>query len=465
MKDLKFEWTGFRGFRKNTSLRVPKLTILIGKNNVGKSSAYAPLLLMKQTLDANEPTTALLGRGKLIDMGNYSDYVSNHNIHDEVTFRIDIPFEGQGGAVSSAKTGESSATSPYSLETTFKSENGSIPFLSKQRILSEVGKSIITRSRNYSDSIFNLNSPILPTREKSGRPYREITQLRKSLREEQPMGFLFSASAGLRLPYRARNDPKRWAELRDWYAATLELYDLQTEVNRRTRGFLDGISYLGPLRSLPQRTYRLSAEKPSEAGNQGELAPEILFRQKDEETADEVNLWLEKLGYGKLEFNEIGGDYFQVNLKTVTGLAVNIADTGVGLSQIIPLLVQGVSAKKGSLIISQQPEIHLNPAQQSILADFLIDKAKTGTRMLIETHSEHILLRLRRRIAEEKISADEVAVYFVENVDSETLIKEVPIGELGDISRDDWPSGFFEDRLGEAFSLAAAQSERRKSGK
>ncbi|MCH7825949.1 MAG: AAA family ATPase, partial [Acidobacteria bacterium] len=78
-----------------------------------------------------------------------------------------------------------------------------------------------------------------------------------------------------------------------------------------------------------------------------------------------------------------------------TGTTSNLADTGFGLSQVLPLIVQGYYASKNSLIIAEQPEIHLNPKLQSLLADLFVAIAERRVGVLVETHSEHLLLRLR----------------------------------------------------------------------
>lgn len=452
MERLELEWTGFRGFKSRTSWSLPKLTMLIGRNNVGKSSAYAPLLLLKQTLSARDPRTALLGRGPLVDVGPFSDYVSQHDPDEVVTFRVSLD-SSQAERVRTVRA-------PVAIETSFRSANGSDAFVSRQRVEDSAGDALIARSRKESDGPFTFTSPLLPTASATGRPYREITAVRKAFREEQPHGFLFNSYGGLFLPQSVREDPQRWEAVRDWYNAAYRVYDAQTAANVALLELLHSISYLGPLRSLPQRTYRLGAEPPSEVGVSGEHAPELLFRHSGDNDAAEVNAWLERLGYGRLRFDSVGPEYFQAQLVTASGLVVNLADTGVGLSQVIPLLVQGSLSESGSMVVSQQPEIHLNPAQQSIVTDFLVDRANSGVRVLVETHSEHMLLRLRRRIAEGSLAADDVAVYYVEASEGETTLRDVPVGDLGEIARQDWPQGFFEDQLEEAFALAAAQSLR-----
>ena len=110
------------------------------------------------------------------------------------------------------------------------------------------------------------------------------------------------------------------------------------------------------------------------------------------------------------------GEYSQVFIKKAdSSLKINLADCGMGLSQLLPLLVQGCVMDEGDTLIAQQPEIHLNPAQQDVLTDFLIELCSEGRRVIVETHSEHVLSRLRRRIAETSLSSQDVALYFSES--------------------------------------------------
>ena len=102
--------------------------------------------------------------------------------------------------------------------------------------------------------------------------------------------------------------------------------------------------------------------------------------------------------------------------KSAGGPETLITDVGFGVSQILPVLVLCFYAPKGSTIILEQPEIHLHPAVQAGLADVLIDAYKRrDVQIIVESHSEHFLRRLQRRVAEEALPNDDLAVYFCEN--------------------------------------------------
>jgi len=126
---------------------------------------------------------------------------------------------------------------------------------------------------------------------------------------------------------------------------------------------------------------------------------------------------------------------------------------------VLPLIVQSIYAPSDSIIIAEQPEIHLNPKLQTTLADLFCDAVAQGKGIIVETHSEHLLLRLRVLIAQRVISAEDVALYYVEREGVECQVRRIPVESNGHIDADTWPAGFFEDSLREALSLALTQSQ------
>jgi predicted ATPase len=137
---------------------------------------------------------------------------------------------------------------------------------------------------------------------------------------------------------------------------------------------------------------------------------------------------------------------------------INVADAGFGVSQVLPILVQATTARPDSLTLVEQPEAHLNPRQQVVLAELFADMAKRGARALVETHSEHILVALRRLVASGALKANEIAIYFVERSGFKSTARQVPIEDNGHIDRTAWPKDFFQEGLREAIALAEAQA-------
>ena len=147
-----------------------------------------------------------------------------------------------------------------------------------------------------------------------------------------------------------------------------------------------------------------------------------------------------------------------------TGLPVRVSDVGVGVSQILPIVVAALDAR-GPITAIEQPELHVHPRIQVEIGDLFARQARRKYScpvFLIESHSEHLLLRLMRRMRQTsdgtlpegapEVRPADVNVLFVE-VDPEgerTLIREMPLNERGELI-DAWPGGFFEEDLKEIF--------------
>ncbi|KIA71645.1 hypothetical protein ANMWB30_37790 [Arthrobacter sp. MWB30] len=453
----RMQWKNFRGYERGPIIEFPALTLLIGRNNVGKTSVYSPLLLLGQTLEATKSETALLFRGSAVDFGSYKDVVTDHEVNRDISFRLDFGVRGRGESRTKDRTAAG-------IDLTFGHSDEYPALIRKSVVLDEDGKPLITRTRTK-DGRFRVTSSLLPRVTEVGRPLSEVTELRKMITEESPEGFLFWGRRALGLPRRWRQDPDRWAKVQTWYSAAMDMFERYAEINYRIQRNLHEISYIGPLRSSPQRSYRLSPESPTSVGRDGDWAAEVLLQssqQTNSDTLKRTNSWLEKMGYGRLSF-EKHGDYFQVFItKSDSHVSVNIADCGMGLSQILPILVQGCVMRAGETLIAQQPEIHLNPAQQDVITDFLVELSEAGRRVIVETHSEHVLTRLRRRIAEGHLSSDDdVALYFCDSQRDRSTVTRIPMGDLAEIQQSDWPAGFFGESLENAMKLALAQSRRR----
>lgn len=144
-----------------------------------------------------------------------------------------------------------------------------------------------------------------------------------------------------------------------------------------------------------------------------------------------------------------------------TGQRRRPADVGVGVSYVIPVVAGAITPGYSTLLV-EQPELHIHPAVQCELGDVLARQViGSGERtMILETHSEHLMLRLLRRIRERhegdlppgapELTPDDLSVLYVENVDGVVLITELPVTEDGDFGRQ-WPKGFFEERADELF--------------
>ena len=143
---------------------------------------------------------------------------------------------------------------------------------------------------------------------------------------------------------------------------------------------------------------------------------------------------------------------------------VLITDVGFGVSQILPVLVMCYYVPDGSTILLEQPEIHLHPSVQMGLADVFIDVAKNRhVQIILESHSEHLLSRLQRRLAEESVSKDDIALYFCSAGAAGSQLNELDIDLYGNIRN--WPTDFFGDQFAEVAARQKAELKRQMQEK
>jgi predicted ATPase len=256
-------------------------------------------------------------------------------------------------------------------------------------------------------------------------------------------------------------------------------------------GFL---KYLGPLRDEPKAMYPLTgAHDPSDVGLRGEHTAAVLDVNKTRQIVyipstcfSSTNIviqpttrsldwavvdWLQYLGVAS-SVNSHDRGKFGHELKvsvSVEQQSHDLTHVGVGVSQVLPILVSSLLAESDSTLIFEQPELHLHPRVQTLLADFFLSMIALGKQCLVETHSEYLINRLRFRVAaadENSSWASKLKVYFVEKGTEGSKFREVRINEYGAIL--DWPEGFFDQSPREAEDIlraAMAKKQKRAHGR
>jgi AAA domain, putative AbiEii toxin, Type IV TA system len=221
-------------------------------------------------------------------------------------------------------------------------------------------------------------------------------------------------------------------------APRLELYH---EMSRLFRPTPQPVLALAPVRTRPKRTYDEFGE---EFDPEGDHVPVLLAR-----------LWQEEAGAGKAtlidaldEFGESSALYRRIGVRrlghkptdpfqivvTVAGPPANIPDVGYGVSQALPVVVQSVLAAREGLLLLQQPEVHLHPRAQAALGSFFARLvAKEGKRLIIETHSDYLLDRVRLEVAQGNLLPRDVQILFFEKQGIETTIHEIGLDQRGNV--------------------------------
>lgn len=225
------------------------------------------------------------------------------------------------------------------------------------------------------------------------------------------------------------------------------------------------VDYFGPFRVFPQRQYsRKIFSEIEKIGVTGENAYQLLIQDVlsfEKSLLEKVSNWYQKNfeGWG-IKVNEDLAPFYQIELtRNSSSLNINIVDAGQGMSQALPLVVRAfMPTAQDSLIIIEQPELHLHPAAHGDMAELFVDSLVDGPkRYLIETHSQNFVLRLRRLVAEGKLNKNDLALYFV-NFDEETgtsMLEIINVDESGEV--DFWPENIFNESLEETLAIRRAQ--------
>lgn len=242
--------------------------------------------------------------------------------------------------------------------------------------------------------------------------------------------------------------------------------------------FRFNVNYLAPVRLTPEVNYDPSSGRP-DVGPTGEYTAYVLHTRGTQTQGCPlpdgsrglvslnfaVNRWLEFFGLAsgaKTIDNGKLGIGLRLNLLN-GGHEVDLTSVGVGVSQVLPVLVSCLMAKKGTILLIEQPELHLHPKLQMDLADFLIACCKFGKQIIVTTHSEHVVNRIRRRIAEgdDGELEDLVGILFVEQSNGVTQYRSPSINKFGGLGSD-WPDGFLDAGAGEMENLLGAGLAKRK---
>lgn len=255
--------------------------------------------------------------------------------------------------------------------------------------------------------------------------------------------------------------------------------------------FASSLKYLGPLRDAPKPLYPLApAADPHDVGLRGEHTASILELHKNKKIQyiPSVNFkepvidrktvtrtleaavidWLQYLGVASSVKSR---DQGKLGHELKVGLANSdsthdLTHVGVGVSQVLPILVMCLLADTDSTLVFEQPELHLHPKVQTLLGDFFLSMALCNKQCIVETHSEYFIDRLRFRIAAaspEKELNSQAKIYFVEKPSQGSSFREVVINEYGAIS--DWPEGFFDQSQQQAEEILRAAAMKRKASR
>lgn len=436
---LKLE--NFKIWRSTGPIRLAPITLLLGTNSSGKSSLIQSLLLIRQTVKGDDPNVDLnLGNPDSDDsvtLGQFKDILCRHAAASESTSATQLGIEFRW-----AEQGQPETSTLFSARYN-KGPAGSAE-LSFLR-LGKDGQGFSVQRRK--PGIYRLSLAVL------------AKSLGQSADFRPQRSFAFSASTLNKLGLRGE-------AIRPIGPALLD------ELSR--------IIYLGPVRRLAQRDYVWAGRMPAHIGDDGAKAVDALIasgmarqlaKRRNHTVLAEAQLfdqtihWLREMNLADgLSIRALGSSARYELLIENDGQVSNLKDVGVGVSQVIPVIVAALFAQPGHIVIVEEPESHLHPLAQSKLAELLAQLSKErNVQFIVETHSEHLFRRMQTLIAKQQITLNDAAMYFVEREGKAARMRPLELDDLGRVKN--WPEGFFGDALGETREQARLVFTRQQEGK
>ena len=503
----KWKLGNFRSIRDYTELDFAPLTLFAGANSSGKSTILKSILLIAQTLLHKDHSRPLVLNGDLIKLKNFNDNISDNSTSKTLAIGFEcVPFRDTllpFDEILKKKIHCEITVAPSDSESQLLSGNsGGIDLC---RFHFSIGKHYtLNVTRSDIQTISSKEKWIQATAEKDIRNGLSYDVEDGDSHVYHELGFINLPPNTLEKEYTCSAIGcivqnflpvqlvigDEWTDMDDEIFFNERRGALLPEAEAATKYIINYFSkslhYLGPLRASSKSLYpRFSNSNENSIGLKGENTPEVLERHKGKiiryipsssfETEANITApiecslvaavvdWLGYLGIAVTIQTVDKGKYgLELGVRIGNSNKINdLTQVGVGVSQVLPILVSGLLAESDTTLIFEQPELHLHPKVQSQLADFFLSLTQLGKQCLVETHSEHIINRIRLRIAEGSEGSpwhDAAKIYFVENKNDSSTFREIKIDECGSIPV--WPEGFFDERHQETESILRAASQK-----
>ena len=447
----------FKGWQDTGSISMAPITLFFGANSSGKSSIGQFLMMLKQTVESPDRKAVFHpgGRNSAVQLGSYQEMVFHRAPANNISFSY-----------------RWSPSDPLSFKDPFSGESYSCNELAFQ---AEVGMgdegqhSLVLDELKYElvEDEKTLLSLRMERKADSTSDYK-VEASNYSLKRKQ--GQTWSPGA-----------PVRFYGFPDEVVANHKNADFVQALNLRHEKLFGSLCYLGPLRTKAERLYSWTGIEPESVGYAGENTVAAILaarrrnislgRNRSAKPFEEIiAIKLKEMSLiEEFRINPISEQRqeYEVKVRAKGSLDwVDIPDVGFGISQVLPVLVQCFYAPADSIILMEQPEIHLHPSAQSALADVMIDVINSrengrdrNIQLIIETHSEHFLRRLQRRIAEDLVPQERVSAYFANVSTTPSTLDPLQIDDYGNVQN--WPENFFGDEMIDITEQAKAAMKKR----
>ncbi|MGN8779629.1 AAA family ATPase [Blautia sp. HCP3S3_C12] len=581
LKSIEIE--NFKSYTEKQCIHFSDLSVLLGANSSGKSTALQALLIMKQTIECNSPDEELLLSGKYVALGDFDDVISDpakdyfslaavleeaeksENEVENDEFRITWRFERADDGISAVLTrldiiyenltlsfkrvGNihhmyiNEERSPFSavVNNLMMAEyciHYDIEFNNKlAELLNELSKVLLTkkittvqtdqpvslneienfyfklmdRIQTNADERYSVSSEHGEMAKRLGDLLDRFGELElprfeaisRILPKELRLKMLELALSGLDDMQRVDNIISKYeAYLLEYLnnehnVADFEgIFELGSNPFRLfdrdggkkdnltqlkfaldfyksfLRNILSRVFFVGPIRETPKGLYNIGFETiPKYVGPTGSYFASVLLHENKKEReyilpdrierctlSDALAAWMIHLNVASaVDVDKRNSFGFSVSVENMEQVRSDIMNVGIGTSQVLPVLISVLLSEPNEILVFEQPELHLHPYSQSRLADMFTEFCKHGRKIILETHSEYFLLRLRYHIVKEQYSQDATAVNFFQNKGG-TKVTFANVSGFGNI---DYPEDFRDETQELLNSILEASFERK----
>ena len=422
---------------RELDIKLAPITLLFGTNSSGKTAILQSLLMLKQTARGFDPGQHInFGGGErdYVDLGSYQDLVYSQDQSKDIA--ASLTWEKAGAIL--ARDLMSWADDPEDLvdeglfiryEVDWRMRSGIYINKLAYSTIEDGQTTDSYRFAHKEDGSYSLSMP--------------------GCESDFEQGAFPPPQSCHILP-----SHKSWSDLS--YAMEFSL-------------LMDCLNYLRPLRAVFNRQYLWTGGKPTLVDPDGANSIDFLIssvrddRQLLGEVEDQLRALdvVEAFNVKSIDQNE----RLYEATATIAGVESSLVDLGFGVSQVLPVVTMLLSAPEGSIILLEQPELHLHPNAQAAMADLMLEVAeKRNLQLIVESHSEHIVRRLQRRIAEadsEFAKPDNIKMYYCQPGEGGATIDEVDVDRFGQIAN--WPERFMGDISGDLHNMVKAALARRRT--
>ncbi|EMW7176056.1 DUF3696 domain-containing protein [Vibrio parahaemolyticus] len=471
---MKLRITNFKAITNTQEFDLDNINIISGQNSGGKSSLIHALLFLKQNIEDRHESESLKFNKPYLSLGRFEDITSKNINEGRMKFSFilskddlsldkywmrrsknllqkvekviyTVEFESKRQTIGNRNY-------IHSIDISIYEKEGNVQKLYFKRIR---GESFELEHSEYFNHFYSI-----------GDDEADINKFSISLNIS--VGNFILDKSSFKFMYNDDNHFIRFPILDVCYLVIQNIFK--------------SISYIGPLRESPRNYYYFEDSGSSLVGTRGEFTPQFLARNQnsnieyykfDSNKVTNASI-LSSTRYWMCDFFNLASDIsldkdkngvlYQVKLSLPNSKTkVSINNVGFGISQILPIIVQSMALPKNSILILEQPEIHLHPTVQAKLFDFLNALHRRGVSTIVETHSDHLITRMRRRVAESTDGLEKIVnLIFVEySQDSESMkYTKMSLDELGNF--DLWPAGFFDQYDQDVRAILKAQISKKK---